>query len=169
MSYEVELSLRAERDLDRILAWISERSPPGARNWLERWDEVRRVLSTRPENCLLAPESGDHEEELRHVVIIPPRRIDDARRPTRDRENGRERVIIPLRDGFELVIVVEAAQLATWQAGVIEHAAAVKLPPTSADQYTRQIVRVVVARLHARTIHQYRVVERSPFAFLDRI
>ena len=69
MSYDVELSFRAERDLDRILGWIAERSPQGARNWLQRWKEVRRFLSERPESCRLAPESEDHEEEIRHIVF----------------------------------------------------------------------------------------------------
>ena len=69
MTYDVELSLRAERDLDLILSWISERSPQGARNWIERWDEVVRNLSTRPENYLPAPESADHQDEIRHIVF----------------------------------------------------------------------------------------------------
>jgi plasmid stabilization system protein ParE len=69
MSHEVHLSRRAERDLDQILAWISRRSQQGVRSWLERWDEVREVLSLRPESCLLAPESEDHDEEIRHVVF----------------------------------------------------------------------------------------------------
>ena len=69
MSTEVELSFRAEKDLDAILAWISGRSPQGARMWLARWKEVCRFLSDRPESCLLAPENSDHEEEIRHIVF----------------------------------------------------------------------------------------------------
>ena len=71
MSTEVELSFRAEKDLDDILAWIASRSPQGARMWLARWKEVCRLLSERPESCLLAPENSfsDHEEEIRHVVF----------------------------------------------------------------------------------------------------
>lgn len=69
MSTEVELSLRAEKDLDDILAWIASRSPQGARMWLARWKEVCRLLSEQPESCLLAPENSDHEEEIRHIVF----------------------------------------------------------------------------------------------------
>jgi plasmid stabilization system protein ParE len=69
MSFQVELSRRAEGDLDRILAWIAERSPQGARNWLTRWEEVLALLSDRAESCLLAPENEDHVEQIRHVVF----------------------------------------------------------------------------------------------------
>jgi plasmid stabilization system protein ParE len=64
MSTEVELSFRAEKDLDDILAWIACQSPQGARTWLARWKEVCRILSERPESCLLASENSDHEEEI---------------------------------------------------------------------------------------------------------
>ena len=69
MSTEVELSFRAEKDLDGILTWIAARSPQGARMWLVQWKEVCRILSERPESCLLAPENSDHEEEIRHIVF----------------------------------------------------------------------------------------------------
>ena len=69
MRYEVELSFRAEKDLDEILGWIAGRSPQGARRWLTRWEEVCKLLSERPESCLPAPENADHEEEIRHVVF----------------------------------------------------------------------------------------------------
>ena len=55
MSTEVELSFRAEKDLDDILAWIASRSPQGARMWLARWKEVCRLLSERPESSHAAP------------------------------------------------------------------------------------------------------------------
>jgi plasmid stabilization system protein ParE len=54
MSTEVELSFRAEKDLDDILAWMASRSPQGARMWLARWKGVCRLISERPESCLLA-------------------------------------------------------------------------------------------------------------------
>ena len=69
MSTEVELSFRAEKDLDDILAWIVSRSPQGARMWLARWKEVCRLLSERPETCLLAPENLDHDEDIRQIVF----------------------------------------------------------------------------------------------------
>ena len=69
MSTAVELSFRAEKDLDDILAWIASRSPQGARMWLARWREVCSLLSERPETCLLAPENSDHEEDIRQIVF----------------------------------------------------------------------------------------------------
>jgi len=69
MSKDVELSFRAERDLDDILAWIARRSPRGARTWLAQWEEVYKLLSERPETCLLVPENSDHKEEIRQIVF----------------------------------------------------------------------------------------------------
>ncbi|MCA9100657.1 MAG: hypothetical protein KDA63_05895 [Planctomycetales bacterium] len=40
MSLHVELTLRAERDVDEILDFRSERSPQGAATWLARLEEV---------------------------------------------------------------------------------------------------------------------------------
>lgn len=69
MTYQVKLTLQAERDLDHILEWLTQRSPQGAASWLRRWDEVRQFLSERADKCLLAPENEDHEEEIRHTVF----------------------------------------------------------------------------------------------------
>ena len=40
MSRRVQLSLRAEQDLDQILNWLQQRSPQGATAWLKRWNET---------------------------------------------------------------------------------------------------------------------------------
>ena len=69
MTYQVELSFRAERDLDQILAWLSNRSRQGAASWLRRWNKVRHLLSDHPQDSLLPPENEDHEDEIRHVVF----------------------------------------------------------------------------------------------------
>ena len=70
MSFQVELSRRAEGDLDRILAWIAERSPQGERNWLTRWEEVLALLSDRADSGLFAPENEDHVEQIRHRPCV---------------------------------------------------------------------------------------------------
>jgi plasmid stabilization system protein ParE len=69
MTYRVEPTAQAEADIDRIFAWLSERSPEGARRWYESfWDSAER-LKTMPLSCGLAPESGDFAEEVRHMLF----------------------------------------------------------------------------------------------------
>jgi plasmid stabilization system protein ParE len=46
MIYRVDLTFRAERDVDRILQWLSERSPQGAATWDRRWQQVLDDLRT---------------------------------------------------------------------------------------------------------------------------
>ena len=69
MTYRVELTFRAERDVDLILKYLSERSPQGASTWAARWDEILGGLAESAERTQLAPESDDHQKILRHVVF----------------------------------------------------------------------------------------------------
>lgn len=69
MSYQVELTSRAQRDLDGILGFLVSHSKRGATNWLRRWDEVVEQLTATPETCNFAPENEDHDEEIRHVLF----------------------------------------------------------------------------------------------------
>lgn len=69
MSYRIELSARAERDLEQILGWIHERSPPGASTWFSRWQEVIAELASHPLRFSLAPENNDHDVEIRNVIF----------------------------------------------------------------------------------------------------
>lgn len=69
MSYRVELSARAQQDLDGILTWLHSRSPEGAAAWLARWREVLRDLAENPGQFALAPENEDHPEEIWHVLF----------------------------------------------------------------------------------------------------
>jgi plasmid stabilization system protein ParE len=69
MSYQVELTRRAERDVDGILAWLAHRSSQGAEAWYERFNQVLEQLAADGEKCNLAPEDEDHDEEVRHVIF----------------------------------------------------------------------------------------------------
>jgi plasmid stabilization system protein ParE len=69
MSYQVSLLWRAERDLDKIVAWIGTRSTQGAAAWLRRWDRVVEELRKGADKCRLAPESADHDIEIRQVIF----------------------------------------------------------------------------------------------------
>jgi len=69
MSLPVNLTPRAERDVDHILSWLSERSPQGASAWWERWLEVLELLATADMPHSHAPENEDHAQEIFHVIF----------------------------------------------------------------------------------------------------
>jgi hypothetical protein len=60
---------RAERDLDRILMWLNERSPQGAANWLRAWDRTFAMLESSADVYGLAPENEDQELEIRQIMF----------------------------------------------------------------------------------------------------
>ena len=69
MSFRVRLHPQAQEDLDVILAWLSQRSPEGARTWYSRWQDVLRQLRVSATECSLAPESEGRKREIRHVIF----------------------------------------------------------------------------------------------------
>jgi plasmid stabilization system protein ParE len=69
MKFRVKITWRAERDLDRIVLWISEKSAQGAAAWLRRWRKVLDDLRKRPDKCGLAPEGTYHDVEIRQIVF----------------------------------------------------------------------------------------------------
>jgi plasmid stabilization system protein ParE len=75
MTYQVEISSRAEADLDRLLATLGELSPKASSRLARKfWQAVKR-LSTYPLACGLAYENRYFSEELRHLLFfVNPRR-----------------------------------------------------------------------------------------------
>ena len=69
MKFHAHLLWRAQRDLDHILAWLNERSPQGAANWLRKWDETFAILESCAHQYGLAPESEGHELEVRQILF----------------------------------------------------------------------------------------------------
>ena len=69
MKFNAQLSWRAERDLDRILAWLNERSPQGAASWLRVWDQTFLNLKSSADEYGLAPESEGESFEIRQVLF----------------------------------------------------------------------------------------------------
>lgn len=69
MKFNARLLWRAQRDLDHILAWLSERSPQGAASWLRRWDETFAVLESSADEHGLAPEGEGLELEVRQILF----------------------------------------------------------------------------------------------------
>jgi plasmid stabilization system protein ParE len=69
MSYRVELTTHAERDVDGILAWLTQRSSQGATAWYRRFNDLLEELALAAEQWSLAPENEDNDEVIRHAVF----------------------------------------------------------------------------------------------------
>ena len=69
MSFQVEITDAAYRDLDEILGWLSGRSPVAAARLAAQYDKALSRLETFPLSCGLAYESPLVKEELRHILF----------------------------------------------------------------------------------------------------
>ncbi len=69
MTYHVELTFQAEKDIDHILDWLRRRSPQGAASWYRCWQQVLVDISKNASNTRLAPENDDHDEQIRNLVF----------------------------------------------------------------------------------------------------
>ena len=88
MAYRIELSPRAEADVDEIVAYISQDSPEVAKRWVTRLYEKLDGLDTFPRGCSLANEDEDCLFELRQAVF------------------GNYRILFTIRDDDNLVWVL---------------------------------------------------------------
>jgi plasmid stabilization system protein ParE len=68
MAYAVELTLRAERDLEELNEYLAATSSEGARRW---FNGLKKAIYT-PERflrrCPRAPEAGRSRRPLRHLL-----------------------------------------------------------------------------------------------------
>ena len=69
MTFHVELTENAERNVDEILCYIVERSLRGATAWWNCWRDVVEDLSETADQKAFAPESEDHGEDIYHVIF----------------------------------------------------------------------------------------------------
>jgi plasmid stabilization system protein ParE len=69
VTLQVRVSQHAQRDVETILTWLSERSPPGAERWFEKYLETLHKLSERAAGCPLAPEASFTGRELRQLLF----------------------------------------------------------------------------------------------------
>ena len=78
MAYRVELSVRAERDLDYIYERISADNSVAGAHWFDIY-----TLETLPRRCPIIPESKKTKRGLRHLLYGSMRviyEIDEARK-----------------------------------------------------------------------------------------
>ena len=69
MSYRVEMTDRAYRDLDRLMTWLAERSPSAEDRLYARFHKALSRLESNPFSCGLAFENSEFPEELRHLLF----------------------------------------------------------------------------------------------------
>jgi plasmid stabilization system protein ParE len=65
MKLHVVLSHQAETDIDKIVIWLAERSPSGARSWHAALETALDWLEINAASCGLAPENESFAEEIR--------------------------------------------------------------------------------------------------------
>lgn len=75
MSYHIDISARAKRDLDSILAWLAERSPQSAAQWHAALLTKVVTLEDHPERCPLAVEAEQLGVDLRELLFGKRRNV----------------------------------------------------------------------------------------------
>jgi len=69
MSFQVEITEAAYRDLDEILTWFSGRSRASAARLSEQFEKALSRLECFPLSCGLAYENFLMDEDLRHLLF----------------------------------------------------------------------------------------------------
>jgi toxin ParE1/3/4 len=65
MTYRVELTARASRNLRRIFQWIDAENSTRARAWFNELDAAIMSLDEKPQRCPVTPENS----ALRHLLF----------------------------------------------------------------------------------------------------
>ena len=70
MKYRAQLSARAERDVDDVLAWLCRQgAAPAASRWHQPLLAAVGTLEREPQRCPLAPEAEGLGIELRELLF----------------------------------------------------------------------------------------------------
>ena len=83
MAYLVELSIRAEQDLNYIYERISADDSAAAASWFNGLEKAIDTLEIMPGRCPITPESKKTKQGLRHLLYGSMRviyEIDEARK-----------------------------------------------------------------------------------------
>lgn len=68
MAYRVELSRRAERDIEEAFAYIHSRAPLNAIRWRKGLEKRLHALETNPEAFGFAPENKTARADVRQLL-----------------------------------------------------------------------------------------------------
>lgn len=69
MAFRVEVTPRAQRDLDRIYAGLVWQAPYYGPRWLDRFEQSILSLSEFPERCPLDPNFSTSRREVRKMLF----------------------------------------------------------------------------------------------------
>lgn len=69
MSRTIQMTRRAERDLREIFVWISSRSPAGALQWLEAFEQSLKSASKSDTPGSFAPEADEFGINLSQLLF----------------------------------------------------------------------------------------------------
>jgi plasmid stabilization system protein ParE len=69
MKYQIELSRRAECDVEEAFLYLQERTPLNAARCRQRLEVRLRVLERMPESVACAPENHDTAIEVRQLLF----------------------------------------------------------------------------------------------------
>jgi plasmid stabilization system protein ParE len=65
MAYRVEITRRAESDLEELYLWVVERAPRQGTRWFNGLERAILSLDQHPKRCPVAPESFDPDHPVR--------------------------------------------------------------------------------------------------------
>jgi len=99
MTYRVEISRRAERDIEEAFQYIRSRAPENAIPWRDRLERRLRSLRTNPEGFGFAPENDVTEADVRQLLYGTYRVLYTVRKDTV--------FIITVRHGARLFLTAE--------------------------------------------------------------
>jgi plasmid stabilization system protein ParE len=69
MTFRVRELRRAQADIRDIVGWLADRSPQGARAWLNAYDDMVARLETSADTCGQADESADFDLDVRQNLF----------------------------------------------------------------------------------------------------
>lgn len=70
--YRLVTLAKAERDIDRTVAWLAERSPQGAQSWLVAFEKVCSRGLREPDSFGIAPEDELFSRTIRQCFFRTP-------------------------------------------------------------------------------------------------
>lgn len=69
MEFRVEVTPRAQQDLDTIYAWVVSSAPVVGLRWFERFENSIASLSTFPGRCPIVPKLSSRRQTIRKLVF----------------------------------------------------------------------------------------------------
>jgi plasmid stabilization system protein ParE len=73
LRYAVNVTGPAEKDIQEAYGWLHAEFPEAAERWFEGIFEAIYGLESFPLRCSLAPESSDHQEQIRQLIYASHR------------------------------------------------------------------------------------------------